>query len=126
MKKLVVIRGGGELATGIAHRLHNTGFQVLMLEKAAPSAIRRDIVFAEAVYDGEKKVERTICRENAEKRSDCDYGGSRGRLPSEAKAKNPDRCYLCQAEYGNLYGYGGFHRGYWSWLCGWPGCKLWY
>ena len=61
MKKLVVIRGGGELATGIAHRLHNTGFQVLMLEKAAPSAIRRDIVFAEAVYDGEKKVERTIC-----------------------------------------------------------------
>ena len=51
MKKLVVIRGGGELATGIAHRLHNTGFQVLMLEKAAPSAIRRDIVFAEAVYD---------------------------------------------------------------------------
>ena len=61
MKKLVVIRGGGELATGIAHRLHNTGFQVLMLEKDAPSAIRRDIVFAEAVYDGEKKVERTIC-----------------------------------------------------------------
>ena len=41
MKKLVVIRGGGELATGIAHRLHNTGYQVLMLEKAAPSAIRR-------------------------------------------------------------------------------------
>lgn len=61
MKKLVVIRGGGELATGIAHRLHNTGYRVLMLEKKFPSAIRRDIVFAEAVYDGEKKVERTVC-----------------------------------------------------------------
>ena len=61
MKKLVVIRGGGELATGIAHRLHNTGYQVLMLEKAAPSAIRRSIVFAEAVYEGEKKVERLVC-----------------------------------------------------------------
>ena len=61
MKKLVVIRGGGELATGIAHRLHNTGYQVLMLEKEAPSAIRRDIVFAEAVYEGEKRVERLSC-----------------------------------------------------------------
>lgn len=61
MKKLVVIRGGGELATGIAHRLHNTGYQVLMLEKRYPSAIRRDIVFAEAIYDGEKKVERLVC-----------------------------------------------------------------
>lgn len=61
MKKLVVIRGGGELATGIAHRLHNTGYHVLMLEKKAPSAIRRTITFAEAIYDGEKKVERLTC-----------------------------------------------------------------
>ena len=61
MKKLVVIRGGGELATGIAHRLYNTGYQVLMLEKEYPSAIRRSIVFAEAVYEGEKKVERLTC-----------------------------------------------------------------
>lgn len=61
MKKLIVIRGGGELATGIAHRLHNTGYQVLMLEKPTPTAIRRSIVFAEAVYEGEKKVERLTC-----------------------------------------------------------------
>lgn len=61
MKKLVVIRGGGELATAIAHRLHNTGYQVLMLEKAAPSAIRRTIVYAEAIYEGEKRVERLTC-----------------------------------------------------------------
>lgn len=55
MKKLVVIRGGGELATGIAHRLHNTGFQVLMLEKAAPSAIRRDIVLLKLFMMGKRK-----------------------------------------------------------------------
>ena len=61
MKKLVVIRGGGELATGIAHRLHNSGYRVLMLEKESPSAIRRSIVFAEAVYDGTKIVERVEC-----------------------------------------------------------------
>ena len=124
MKKLVVIRGGGELATGIAHRLHNTGFQVLMLEKAAPSAIRRDIVFAEAVYDGEKKVERTICT-RADSLHDAEKMLKNGQIVIMV-AKNPDRCYLCQAEYGNLYGYGGFHSGYWPWLCGWPGCKLCY
>ena len=61
MKKLVVIRGGGELATGIAHRLYNTGYKVLMLERQFPSAIRRNIVFSEAIYDGEASVERTTC-----------------------------------------------------------------
>lgn len=61
MKKLVVIRGGGELATGIAHRLYKSGYKVLMLEKPFPSAIRRSIVFSEAVYDGMKTVERVDC-----------------------------------------------------------------
>ncbi|MCR5176144.1 MAG: EF2563 family selenium-dependent molybdenum hydroxylase system protein [Anaerovibrio sp.] len=61
MKKLVVIRGGGELATGIAHRLYHTGHRVLMLERQYPSAIRRNIVFSEAIYDGETSVERTVC-----------------------------------------------------------------
>lgn len=61
MKKLVVIRGGGELATGIAHRLFKAGYRVLLLEKENPSAIRRSIVFSEAIYDGEKTVERVTC-----------------------------------------------------------------
>lgn len=61
MKKLVVIRGGGELATGIAHRLYNAGYKVLMIEKENPSAIRRSIVFSDAVYDGRKVVERVEC-----------------------------------------------------------------
>lgn len=61
MKKLVIIRGAGELATGIAHRLHNTGYKILLLEKQYPSAIRRNIVFSEAIYDGEATVERTTC-----------------------------------------------------------------
>ena len=61
MEKLVIIRGAGELATGIAHRLFNAGYKVMLLEKEYPSAIRRNIVFAEAVYDGEKRVERVTC-----------------------------------------------------------------
>lgn len=61
MKKLVVIRGGGELATGIAIYLFKAGYKVLLLEKEKPSAIRRNIVYAEAVYDGMKTVERVDC-----------------------------------------------------------------
>ncbi len=62
MKNIVVIRGAGELATGVAHRMHKSGFKVLMLEQEAPSAVRRGIVFAEAMYDGEKEVERVLAK----------------------------------------------------------------
>ncbi len=61
MKHLVLIRGGGELGTAIAHRLHRAGYGVLILEKERPSALRRAIAFSDAVYDGEKTVERVTC-----------------------------------------------------------------
>lgn len=61
MKHLIIIRGGGEIATAIACRMHNAGYEVLLLEKARPSAIRREVAFADAVYDGEKTVERLTC-----------------------------------------------------------------
>ena len=50
MKRLIVIRGGGELATAAAHYLHTAGFEVLMLERAHPSAIRREVAFSDAIY----------------------------------------------------------------------------
>lgn len=56
MKKLindiVIIRGGGDLATGIAHRLHRSGFKILILEIEKPLVIRRTVSFAQAVFDG--------------------------------------------------------------------------
>lgn len=61
MNHLIIIRGGGEIATAIACRMHNAGYDVLLLEKARPSAIRREVSFADAVYDGEKTVERLTC-----------------------------------------------------------------
>ena len=61
MKRLIVIRGGGEMATGIALTLHTAGFRVLMLERALPSATRREVTFSDAVYDGKKTVERVTC-----------------------------------------------------------------
>ncbi|TDA68812.1 MAG: EF2563 family selenium-dependent molybdenum hydroxylase system protein [Clostridia bacterium] len=56
-EELVVIRGAGDLATGIAHRLWRSGFPVVMLEVAQPTVVRRTVALAEAVYAGEATVE---------------------------------------------------------------------
>lgn len=53
----VIIRGAGDLASGIAHRLFNCGFKVCLVETASPLAVRRMVSFCEAVYDGKKEVE---------------------------------------------------------------------
>lgn len=54
---LIICRGGGDLATGIVHRLHRAGFRVLVLETDHPAAIRRQVSFCEAVYEGKATVE---------------------------------------------------------------------
>lgn len=61
MENLVIVRGGGDIATGTINRLYQCGFKVLVLEVAAPSAIRRNVAFSEAVYQGEQKVEDATC-----------------------------------------------------------------
>ena len=53
----VLIRGAGEMATGVAHRLHESHFQICLIELSHPLAVRREVSFCEAVYDGEKEVE---------------------------------------------------------------------
>lgn len=57
MNRLIVVRGGGDLATGTIHRLWSAGFPVLILETARPAAIRRQVSLCEAVYDGTATVE---------------------------------------------------------------------
>jgi xanthine dehydrogenase accessory factor len=53
----VLIRGGGDLASGVAWRLHQCGFRVCIVEIEQPMAVRRKVSFCEAVYDGEAMVE---------------------------------------------------------------------
>jgi xanthine dehydrogenase accessory factor len=53
----VLIRGGGEVASGIAHRLHQCHMRVLMTEITAPTAVRRTVAFAEAIYRGCHAIE---------------------------------------------------------------------
>lgn len=62
MRGLVIVRGGGDIATGTIHKLHSCGFSVLVLEAAQPSAIRRNVAFSEAVYQGSQSVENLTCR----------------------------------------------------------------
>lgn len=61
MDNLIVVRGGGDLATGTIYKLHKCGFPVLVLEVPGPSAIRRNVAFSEAVYEGCQKVEDVTC-----------------------------------------------------------------
>ncbi len=57
MKKLIIVRGGGDIATGTIYKLKRCGFPVLILETEQPSAIRRHVSFCEAVYTGRQQVE---------------------------------------------------------------------
>lgn len=61
MKDLIIVRGGGDLATGTIYKLKKSGFPVLILEVGNPSAIRRNVAFCEAVYQGTQTVEDMTC-----------------------------------------------------------------
>ncbi len=55
--EIIVVRGGGDIATGICHRLFRAGFNVLILDIEKPTAIRRAVAFSEAIYSKEIEVE---------------------------------------------------------------------
>ena len=54
---VVVIRGGGDIGSGVALRLFNSGFKVVISEIERPRVIRREVAFAPAVYKGRTTVE---------------------------------------------------------------------
>jgi xanthine dehydrogenase accessory factor len=53
----VIIRGGGDLASGVAMRLHRAGIRLVVVELEKPLAVRRTVSFAQAIYAGEIKIE---------------------------------------------------------------------
>ncbi len=54
----IVIKGAGEMASGIAHRLFSANFtRICMTEIARPLAVRRTVAFSEAVYEGRVEIE---------------------------------------------------------------------
>lgn len=59
---LVLIKGAGDLASGVALRLHRAGLPVVMTETDRPLAVRRRVAFAQAVFDGVCQVEEVTGR----------------------------------------------------------------
>ena len=58
----VVIRGAGDLASGVALRLWRAGMDVVLLDVEKPTAIRRTVAFSEAIVHGEQTVEDVTAR----------------------------------------------------------------
>jgi xanthine dehydrogenase accessory factor len=54
---VVLVRGAGDLATGVAWRLNRAGFGVIMCELAHPLTVRRSVAFSTAVGEGAVTVE---------------------------------------------------------------------
>lgn len=59
---LVLLRGGGDLASGVALRLHRAGIKVVITELDQPLAVRRTVSFGEAIYEGVHTVEGVTAR----------------------------------------------------------------
>jgi xanthine dehydrogenase accessory factor len=62
MPATILIRGAGDLASGVALRLYHSGLNIVMCELAQPLAVRRAVCFAEAIYDGRASVEGVVGR----------------------------------------------------------------
>ena len=101
MNKCVIVRGGGDIATGTIYKLVKSGFQVLVLEVEKPSAIRRNVAFCQAVYEGEFSVEDITCilvstieeaKESHVKESSGNDGGSKWRNDFENRTCGLSGC----------------------------------
>ena len=77
---MIVVRGVGDLASGVIHRLYRCGYRLLILESEKPSAIRRMVSFCEAVYDGEAFVEGVLSH-RAESLGECEAIWNAGEIP---------------------------------------------
>jgi xanthine dehydrogenase accessory factor len=61
-KTRILVKGAGDLGTGVAWRLHQSGFPVLITELAQPLVVRRTVAFASAAFDGEITVQGVTAR----------------------------------------------------------------
>lgn len=57
MKEMVIVRGGGDIASGVIQKVYRCGFKVLVLEIENPTCIRREVSFSEALFEDEIEVE---------------------------------------------------------------------
>lgn len=78
--KKVVVRGGGDIASGTINRFHNMGFKVLVLEIPKPNFIRRKVCYGEAIYEKEFSLEGAVSK-FAETAEDIEKIWEEGKIP---------------------------------------------
>ena len=88
----ILIRGAGDLASGVAWRLHQCGFPVVMTELAEPLVVRRTVAFAEAVFTGETFVQGPLARRAA------DVSAARGLLAAGVIPVLVDPAVACRRD----------------------------
>jgi len=59
---LIVIRGAGDIASGVALRLRRAGLKLVMTDLPRPTAIRRTVAFSQAIVHGEAVVENVVAK----------------------------------------------------------------
>ena len=128
-ENVVIIRGGGDLASGTIHRLYRCGYRLLVLECEKPTAIRRMVSFCEAVYDGQSSVEGVLCRK-VDSVEECEAVWKAGEIPLVADtegtvlkkyrpaADGSGRCDSCKKESWNHQRDGRSNRWSWTGICG--------
>jgi xanthine dehydrogenase accessory factor len=57
MELRILVRGGGDLASGVIFRCARAGWEVFVTELEQPLAVRRKVSFSQAVYDGIIEIE---------------------------------------------------------------------
>ena len=90
---LVLIRGAGDLATGIAMRLFRSHLRVVMTDLPQPTAIRRTVCFSQAILYGSYQVE-DVTAERAETEDDVRRILSAGQIPVLADPRAVCRAWL--------------------------------
>lgn len=90
---LVLIRGAGDLASGIALRLHRSHLRVVMTDLPQPTAIRRTVCFSQAILYGSYQVE-DVTAERAETADDVRRIISAGRIPVLPDVRADCRAWL--------------------------------
>jgi xanthine dehydrogenase accessory factor len=79
-KDIVIVRSAGDIATAVAHRLHNCGFRLLLLEIEQPLVVRRKVSFAAAVMEGAAEIEG-VKAVKAENMADIEKAWADGFIP---------------------------------------------
>ncbi len=62
MKHTILIRGGGDLASAVIHKLHQSGFRVVVCDLPSPSCVRRTVSYCNAIYEGVWSIEGVSSR----------------------------------------------------------------